>query len=105
MTTARARVESIARDHETKRPLLVFPGQPCPCARCRGILRSYGSTRTTCDHCFWGPEDGIGLSDRALEQWMRRCATDAIPAHQAVSLRLEPTMEPDDDPEPGPLAA
>lgn len=100
------RLESIARDPNTKRGLLVFPGQPCPCRGCRGHLRSYGSTRATCDECFWGPEDGIGLTDRGLADWMRRCATDAIPAHQAVSLRLVPTMEPDDDPnEPGPLAA
>lgn len=103
--TAAARLESIARDPDTKRPLLVFPGQPCPCSRCRGILRSYGSTRTTCDHCFWGPEDGIALSPAALDRWMRRCATEAIPAYQAVSLRLVPIMEPDDEPGPGPLAA
>ncbi len=104
MTTAPARLESIARDPNTMRGLLVFPGQPCPCRGCRGHLRTCGSMRATCDHCFWSPEEGISMSQAALDRWMRRCATDAIPAHQAVSLRLEPTMEPD-DPEPGPLAA
>lgn len=93
--SAPARLESIARHHATRTPLLVFPGQPCPEPRCRGHLRSYGSTRTCCDQCFWGPEDGISLSAPALDAWMRRCATDSIPARDAVARRSEPDLGPE----------
>lgn len=85
---APARLESIARHHATQRPLLVFPGQPCPERGCRGHLRSYGSMRTTCDLCFWAPEEGISLSPAALDDWMLRCATDSIPARDAVARCL-----------------